>query len=201
MVSKIFSKYSDKGYDLGKDRIAKLASDLIIRSAPFGHQFEVAWALFLLRTLGIQLSRAAARAVSKMESSACALVALDCREAGLIPNGLNTAGWRRALSAEGLWSGQWLLAYEADLKGWLAPLAGAFVEHEPFFGPLKSRNISFYDPRRSVGLVQTRKWASKNQGVDEFLQLLETTALQERFTAFPSLFEDEGLTSGPYPDF
>lgn len=136
-----------------------------------------------------------------MESSACALVALDCREAGLIPSGLNTAGWRRALTSDGLWSGQWLLAYEADLKGWLAPHAGAFVENDPFFGPLKARDISFYDRRRSVGLVQTRKWASKNEAVDEFLRLLETAALQERHTAFPSLFDDDDSGSGPYGDF
>ena len=201
VISKILKNYSDKGYDLGKDRIAKLASDLIIRSAPFGHHFEVAWSLFLLRTLEIQLYPAAARAVSQMESSACALVALDCREAGLIPTGLNTAGWRGALNSDGLWSAQWLLAYEADLKGWLTPVAGPFVENDAFFGPLKARKISFYDRRRSVGLVQTRKWASKNEGVDEFLQLLETAALQERFTAFPSIFDSDDFGSAPYGDF
>jgi hypothetical protein len=201
VVSKILKRYSDKGYDLGKERIAKLASDLITRNAPFGHHFEVAWSLFLLRTLGISLSPQAARAVSKMESSACALVALDCREAGLVSTGLNVSGWRKALSAEGLWSGQWLLAYEADLKGWLAPAAGPFVEHDSFFAPIKAKTISFYDRQRSVGLVQTRKWASKNEGVDEFLQLLEMKAQQERFTAFPSLFDDDDFGSGPYPDF
>jgi hypothetical protein len=144
VVSKILKQYYDMGYEISKDRVTKLSSDLIVRNAPFGHQFEVAWALFLLRTLRIQLYPAAARAVSKMESSACALVALDCREAGLIPTGLSTAGWRKSLTADGLWSGQWLLAYEADLKGWLAPAGGLFVEHDPFFGPLKSRGISFY---------------------------------------------------------
>jgi hypothetical protein len=196
VVTKILRGYADKQYPIGKDRIAKLASDLVIRNAPFGHHFEVAWALFLARTLAVQLSRAAAQQVGSVESSVCALVALDCQEAGLIPAGLNTSAWRRSLTPAGLWSPLWLLAYEADLKGWLKPVGGSFVEHDDLFAPLKSRKVSFYDRRRSVGFVQTRKWATKTEAVDEFLHFLQTTSTQA-ITAFPSLFEDVG----PYADF
>ena len=40
----------------------------------------------------------------------------------------------------------WLVAYEANVKGWLPSVSGAdFVGGDPTFGPLKAGGVHFYD--------------------------------------------------------
>ncbi len=42
--------------------------------------------------------------------------------------------------------GQWLLAYEANVKGWLPNKGGVdFVAADKYFGPMKAAGVSFYD--------------------------------------------------------
>ena len=57
------------------------------------------------------------------------------------------------MSSNGLRSNMWLLAYEADLKGWLHGLAVGHVEGDPYFSELKGKQISFYDTTKNVELI------------------------------------------------
>lgn len=42
--------------------------------------------------------------------------------------------------------GQWLLAHEANVKGWLPNKGGLdFVASDKYFGPMKAAGVSFYD--------------------------------------------------------
>lgn len=174
IVTKLLKEYSDKQYNISKVKISKLISDIILRSAPFSFHFEVAWCLFLAKVLRLPVSPEAAKALGDMESSICALLALDCQASGLITTGLSTAKWRKALSADGLRSNLWLLAYEADLKGWLTTAHPQFVENDPFFGFLKSKCITFYDANRPIS-VKARKWPTKSHSFDDFLEFLRDT--------------------------
>lgn len=110
---------------------------------------EVAWSLWALMFWSVPLSDEAASAISKMEDSFVALLALDTESKGLVPTGLDTSIWETFMIDQELYGNQWLLAYEANVKNWL-PSVGSVdhVTNDPAFGFLKSNNIEFYDPRR-----------------------------------------------------
>ncbi len=149
-VVQILTSYNHNGYSLNKDRIQKLIEDLVRRSAPLGHHAEVARALFLAKALRINISQVSVTRIASLENSVCALLALDLRENNLIEGILDTSLWMLSMTASGLSSHMWLLAYEADLKGWLQGIPPNFVDNDPHFSILKRKGIAFYDIRRNV---------------------------------------------------
>lgn len=152
----ILSRYSEDGYPICKDKMAKLVQDIILRNAPPAHHCEVSWALFLAIALRLRLSRSACAVVSELENSVCALLALDLEARGQINGKLDKRSWKQAMSPDGLRSSMWLLAYEADLKDWLPGRLTGYVESDSYFGYLKAKKISFYDPEKDVGDMRQR---------------------------------------------
>lgn len=157
MIVHIFTLYNAKGYPVKKDRVAKFIKDVIAKCGPSAGHYEIVWVLFLAKMLRITLPVAWVATVTKLESSACALVLLDLREMGLIDGALDVSLWTQAMTAAGLESNMWLVAYEADLKGWLTPPAAGFVQAHPYFCELRNRNISFYDKTRRLKNVRLSK--------------------------------------------
>jgi hypothetical protein len=50
-----------------------------------------------------------------------------------------------------LYGSHWLLAYEANVKGWLpSGRSGDHVNNDSNFGQLKAAGVSFYDPAQTV---------------------------------------------------
>jgi hypothetical protein len=64
----------------------------------------------------------------------------------LIPGSQFTAQLIPFMTAQDLSSEMWLLAYEANVKGWL-PSRADFVAADGFFKYLKQNNVSFYNVR------------------------------------------------------
>jgi hypothetical protein len=149
-VVQVLASYNRDGYPIGTGRILKLVQDLINKNAPLAHHAEVAWALFLAKALNITISKSAVNLVSEFESAVCALLALDLEEHGLIQGKLDKSLWTRSMTGGGLRSSMWLLAYEADLKGWITTKTTGFVEADDYFAVLKKKKISFYDTSKNV---------------------------------------------------
>lgn len=174
-VVQILVSYNYNGYDLDRNRITKLIDDLIRQNAPLAYHAEVAWALFLAKALRITVSRQSAEAVSQLENSVCALLALDLRDNGLISNGLDTRVWTLSISPQGLWSHMWLLAYEADLKRWLQGTSPNFIDLDPYFKVLKAKKISFYDIKKNIKHISKEKPRARSTA---FLEFLRTTRME-----------------------
>lgn len=155
-VVQIFTSYNASRYPLGRQRIAKLIDDLIRTGAPKAFHAEVAWALFLAKALSIRLPATSLAPVSQLESSVCALIALDLRSRDLIDGQLDTSLWQQSMNSAGLTSNMWLLAYEAELKGWLTG-AAQYVQADPYFAELRGRGVSFYDTKRNVRHIRKAK--------------------------------------------
>lgn len=153
----ILVSYNSSGFSLDKIRIKKFIDDIIGRHASVGHHGEVSWALFLAKGLRIDISKESAKLVSNLGSSVCALLALDLSQRGLVPSGLVTSRWKQSLNSDGLHSDMWLLAYEANIKGWLFGATRDYVEKHPNFQFLKSKKIHFYDEHRNVIHIRKQK--------------------------------------------
>ena len=163
-IVQILSNYYDEGHPIGKENVLKMVHDIILKNAPLSHHAEVSWALFMVKTLGLKISPRLSEAVGRLESSVCALLALELESRGQIVGVLDKGAWRRSMSADGLRSNMWLLAYEGDLKGWLRGSSAKYVEADPYFSELKGRRISFYDTMKTVETLDHRNGPRTSEG-------------------------------------
>lgn len=119
---------------------------LCLYHAPLQQGTEVAWSLWLARSLGIDLSASVAQAIAQMDDDIVALVALDLQSLGLLPL-TQTPLWQTRMAADHLYSEHWLLCYEASVKGWLSSSDGSdYIGNDPFFSLLRNNDVQFYDP-------------------------------------------------------
>jgi hypothetical protein len=131
--------------------IEEVVNSLIIDHSALFHSSEVAWALWACLALGITLSPAATTAVSKCEDSVVALLALHCEAQGLVGILLDHTVWSSYMNQEDLYREHWLLAYEANIKGWLPSQGGGdHVSADPNFQFLKASGVSFYDKALAI---------------------------------------------------
>src|SRR6476660_3128119 len=90
------------------DALAELIESLCGCHSTLQQGNEVAWALWIARTLNLPLPEAAATAVATVDDDIVALVALDMMDAGLMP-AVDTTLWESHMSGDELYSNHWLL--------------------------------------------------------------------------------------------
>jgi hypothetical protein len=149
-VTSIIATYNSLAYEIDRARIADFCADVISEAASLAHHSEVAWALWLAIELGIKLPKGLCKPLEAMNSGVCALVALDCRERGLLPTLAVGQSWADAMDADGLRGPMWLLAYEASQKGWIPDKVVGFVAADDFFSLLGAQGVSFYNHRNKL---------------------------------------------------
>lgn len=133
---------------------------IVSERLPLGQASEPAWAMWLMKILGIKLNEASEKAVALCEDSVAALMGL-----GLAAEGLAKASALASLNifAEPpeLLGPQWMLCYEGTHRGWLKVPSGAdTMVADPRFSFLHDKGVSFFDidmpppaPRRHGALV------------------------------------------------
>ncbi len=124
---------------------------IIERHALQRHSSEVAWAIWACIAMKLSLPRSAVRAALNMEDSVCALLTLHARECGLVDKPNDLKALRDELNADALFGPRWLLAYEANVKGWFRFRSGKdYVAQDRNFHFLKNANVSFYDESKTM---------------------------------------------------
>lgn len=196
MVTHLFALYNANRFPLNKERIAKFVKDTIARATPSASHFEIVWTLYLAKMLRITLPSSWVQPVTKLESSACALVLLDLRHMGLIDGELDVSLWTQSMTAKGLESALWLVAYEADLKGWLTPPQAGFVQNHLYFAELRRRSVSFYDKDRRLKNVRRTR---PNAPSDAFRRHMAALRLRDVEVYEPGyLLEEWEVPGGEY---
>jgi hypothetical protein len=115
------------------------------------HSSEVANAVWACIALRLRLGDDAVEAISYCDDPVVALLALHCEQEGLVSKPMDKSLWSTHMTSEALYDEFWLLAYEANCKGWL-PSAGGVdtVAADPNFGFLKANNVHFCDVTRAA---------------------------------------------------
>jgi hypothetical protein len=149
IVLGILLLYTDHGYSLDKKRIASTAQELLSEQCKLNNGFEVSWTLWLCKSLGIVIDNEILDLLSKVMDPVVALVALDLQHSGQTRKKLDNSIWRQFAGKNALYSENWLLAYEASLKGWM-PMHDPALISDPFFGMLEANNVEFYESRRQI---------------------------------------------------
>lgn len=121
IATEILFTYSILEYNLNKERIFLNINSLILRHSLLNHSHEVSWALWLSKTLNIPIEEKAVKAISELEDSVVAIVALDLyQNCGLIKDIFEFPKWEQIVTRntknKNLYSKNWLLCYEASIK-------------------------------------------------------------------------------------
>jgi hypothetical protein len=175
VVAQILIVHSKNGKILNKNRCEKYINDTINASFPLGHTSEVAWSLFLARELSIKLSTELIQPLVDSENSVYGLLCLDLEKRALVRGTLNHMVLDSLMNPASLWDANWLVAYEADLKGWLPNSVGTtHVENDIWFKEMKAKKISFYDTSLTVPTfeasaeIQKDRWKHRSHYISEF---------------------------------
>lgn len=153
VVLGLLSAHAAAGPDVSKLALADVLESIIERHAPLAHGSEVAWCLWGAIQFSIVLTAEAASRVSKMTDDIVALLAMDADSRNLFPVGaLDRSQWSaQATDPNALRTDHWLMAYEAELKGWLSTPS---LHKDPWFSALHKSGTSFYDASASpIGLT------------------------------------------------
>lgn len=150
-ITQIFANYRLMGFSISSGRLDRLIDDIIRSAAPLMHTEEVAWSLFLAKAMKRTVSKELADLVIDMNSSVCSLILLDLERMGLIEAGSRLWKLQSRMTQASLRDENWLLAYEADVKGWLpsAELTN-HVDNDPYFSELKAKKVEFYNIEKNV---------------------------------------------------
>ena len=142
-------------------------NNLIIVHAPLGHGSEVGWAIWATILLEIPINNETVKAVSIMEDPIVALLALHSQSKGFTPSGYTFDHFATHMTTEDLYGDHWLLAYEANLKGWLPPAGPSDnVDSDPCFKYLKDHGVTFYNDSLTIdcAIPQSLTGVSKGTG-------------------------------------
>jgi hypothetical protein len=141
----ILIKYWNDGYPLDTQKLVNSCAEVAFYHAKLRQGFEVAWVLWLCKLFSLSLPKQPLLEISLVDDPIVALISLDLRDNGLA-DGLDTSLWFSHMHVEHLYSENWLLTYEAYVKGWLPSTDGSnYVNADPFFGLLSSNDVEFYD--------------------------------------------------------
>ena len=139
------------------------------------HSSEVAWATWACIAMNLRLPRSAIHAVLQMEDSVCAILALHARRQKLVEKPRDLDALREVMDADALYGPRWLLAYEANIKGWFRFRGAAdYVALDRNFRYLKKARVSFYDTSKTVLPEYHSEPERRLSVVDDYLSRIAT---------------------------
>lgn len=147
--------YYKKGFNINETAIKDALEQFIIYHSDLSNDFEISWALWILKSLKIEISEEIGKVLSKNENPVVIMTILDVHDQGYLPKGLDTTAWQKLLTVDNLYNEYWLLAYEAKMNGWLSS-PDNYLEDDEFFKILKDKNVSFYKPGRVQDLSKIK---------------------------------------------
>lgn len=128
---------------ISKRKIKKIIEKLIDIHLPKGHNYEVAWALWMCIEFNIKLKNKMAERIFASNDYISILIAMDLKSRELINSTVSTDGLLTELTEESLMNENWLFTYESIKKGWLIPTDNPIDENK-YFKILLENGIYFY---------------------------------------------------------
>lgn len=146
-VFRILFTYKAK---ISKYKIEKVIIDFIINNALRGNDYELSWALWIVKSFEIKLPKHVATVLSNSKDSISRLITLDLINSKLIDkDDLDITNWLDLLETPSLKNENWLFAYEVGIKKWIGKDYN-YIDSVPYFKILKNNKISFYDSTRQI---------------------------------------------------
>ncbi len=149
-VVRILLTYKDK---ISVINLQKVVFDFIEFNCLRGNDYELAWALWIIKSFEIKVPKKTAAILSGCADPTSTLIILDLIENELIKEDeIDLSVWKSKIDEHSLMDENWLLAYECAVKGWLLD-DFSYIDKVPYFKILKQNKISFYDGNRQIDTI------------------------------------------------
>lgn len=138
---------------------------------------EIAWLLFLLIRLEIEIPSDVLSPLYGLENALVALLVTYASAHGHIVGNIDHSTWEGSLASEGLHGQMWLYAYESVRQG-VSPNGNAdFIEQNPFFAPIYAKRVSFFSP--ATGFTSVSSTLRERRGENARARLLRADFLAD----------------------
>jgi Reverse transcriptase (RNA-dependent DNA polymerase) len=153
------------GHPVNREILADVLNAQLARYVELARENEIAWALWGALAFGVKLSLPPG--IEAIEDDVVALLALDGQSRNLWT--IDTPVWAEWMNEDELQARHWLVAYEANVKGWLPTIAGGdHVGNHQTFATLKANGVSFYDSTRAALVRPPAATAAPGGTIGEF---------------------------------
>jgi hypothetical protein len=156
-VLQLLNKYRSV---LSPNGVSEFVLSVIANNVHKGHHFEVSWGLWIAKCFNVVIPRELAQDIIDSRDAISIIILLDLRASKLALTRLGLQDLIDDLDNDSLSGDKWLLAYEAELNGWLKLNN---ISSNPFFDLLRNRKISFYD--QSAGSYVKPSTPSTNSAI------------------------------------
>jgi hypothetical protein len=144
---------------VNKKRIKEFAFGLIKRHCIKNHDYELTWALWLLKQFRITVTKDIFELVFQTTSVTAIIIGLDLWQKERANVNLDSVVEK--ISPDNLVTQFWLLSYESLINGWVPNYSSDLLATNPFFSILKEKSVSFYDSNRSLQPISFERKVSK----------------------------------------
>ena len=142
-VFRILFTYKDK---VSVYKIEKVIIDFLRNNCLRRNDYELSWALWIVKTFEIKLKAETAKILESVQDSINRMLILDLIQTGLIAKkDIDLSDWEKFLEAASLKNENWLFAYEMGIKKWIGKDYN-YIDSTPYFKILRTNKISFYNP-------------------------------------------------------
>jgi len=164
IVLQLFLAY-EKFIDSESKKIIKSTLlKIISKHLELGHSYEVAWSLWILKSLKISINSKILNQVLLSDDCISKLIALDLIVCNLyVGRKPGTSHLSRSLTSENFMQDDWLFLYESLKKGWIQPRSQKALSSNKYMNLLFDYDIEFYDSNRQVASSEIQK-KIKNSG-------------------------------------
>lgn len=137
-------------------KIKSIIEKLINIHLPKGHNYEVAWALWMCVEFKIKIKNKMAERIFASNDYVSILIAMDLQSRDLINPSVSTNGLLTELTEESLMNENWLFTYESIKKGWLVPTDNP-IDKNKYFEILLANGVYFYQEKAKVRTFTVKK--------------------------------------------
>lgn len=145
---------------ISKRKVKSVIEKIIENHLPKGHNYEVAWALWMCVEFSIKLRNRMAENIFASNDYVSMLIAMDLKSRNLINATVSTDGLLPELTKESLMNENWLFTYESIKKAWLSPIENPIDENK-YFKLLLDKGIYFYREDAKVATFKVKKPTKK----------------------------------------
>lgn len=146
-IAKLFITYKPL---VNKTKLKKFCFEIITRHSENGHDYELSWALWILKQFKIQPTKEIFQKIFISKCVCSSIIALDLLANNNRIKNFDYSKISTIIITENLNTKYWLLTYEAIFNNWIQTLPKTILTNHFYFNILNNHNVNFYDERRKL---------------------------------------------------
>jgi len=153
-LSKILISYKTL---VNKKKLKSFCFELINRHSEKCHDYELTWALWLLKEFKIQPTKELFNDIFNSKSVCASIIALDLISRNNQIKNFDYTCITKLIQTENLNNKYWLLVYETVYKNWISSIQPTVITDHLYFKTLKDKDVFFYNPLKTLEPLKVEK--------------------------------------------